>query len=76
MKSLHQLKGIFPSQAMWLYPVAPGGGVPIWKSPHSVSLFLILADASGLVPFQREDNGMRGKGMESEYLRTVYQLLY
>lgn len=39
------------SQVMWLSPVAAGGGASTWESPHSVSLFLILAEMYGLVPF-------------------------
>ena len=39
------------SQVMWLSPVAAGGGAPTWESPHPVSLFLILAETSGVIPF-------------------------
>lgn len=38
----------------------------------SVCLLLILATASSLIPIQRVDSGMRGKGTESKYLRPDY----
>ena len=55
---------------MWLSPVAAGGGAPTWEFPHSVSLFLILPETSGLTPFSERgewDGG--GEGMENEYSR-------
>ena len=48
-----------------------GEGAPMWKSPLCLPL-LILATASGLIPVQRVDNGMRGKGMESKYWKPDY----
>ena len=50
---------------MWLSPVAARGGASTWESLHSVSLFLILAETSGLIPFSErgewDEGGRNGE---------------
>lgn len=64
------------SQVMWLSPVAAGGGASTWESPHSVSLFLILAETYGLVPFSErgewDEGGKEWRMNIQERLLTAF----
>lgn len=71
MNSLCQLTGHLPTPgyvAIYSDLLVRGSYLEI----PSVSLLLILATASSLIPIQRRDSGTRGKGMESKYLRPDY----
>ena len=61
---------------MWLSPVAAGGGAPTWEFPHSVSLFLILPETSGLIPFSErgewDEGGKEWRMNIQECLLTTF----